>query len=270
VSLPAPSPHGTALVTGASAGIGSDLARELSQRGYGVTLVARRVDALNALAKELDTRVEVIGADLGVADQRVELLHEVERRGLQVDILVNNAGLGTMGPIATTDVDRELQMVRVNVEAVIDLCTRVLPAMISRRTGAILNVSSTAAFTPMPGQAGYAATKAFVQSYTDALRAEVARYDIAVTSLCPGPVRTEFVGEAGATDELFAKVVPGFMWETPELVAKAGIDALAAGRRVVMPGVANRVLSHAEQHLPRSVLVPLIARASPLLRLKRD
>jgi hypothetical protein len=268
--LPPPSPQGTALVTGASAGIGSDLARELAKRGYGVTLVARRENELNALAKELDTRVEVIACDLSVAEQRVELLGEIERRGLQIDILVNNAGLGTMGPIATTDVDRELQMVRVNVEAVIDLCTRVVPTMVERRTGAILNVSSTAAFTPMPGQAGYAATKAFVQSYTDALRAEVARYDITVTSLCPGPVRTEFVGEAGATDELFSSVVPEFMWETPELVAKAGIAALASGRRVVMPGVANRVLSHAEQHLPRSVLVPLIARATPLLRLKKN
>jgi hypothetical protein len=118
------------------------------------------VDALNALAKELDTRVEVIACDLGVAEQRVELLAEIERRDLQIDILVNNAGLGTMGPIATTDIDRELQMVRVNVEAVIDLCTRVIPGMVSRRSGAILNVSSTAAFTPMPGQAGYAATTA--------------------------------------------------------------------------------------------------------------
>jgi short-subunit dehydrogenase len=269
VSLPPPSSQGTAIVTGASAGIGADLARELSQRGYGVTLVARRLNELNALAEELDTRVEVIACDLAVPDQRIELLREVARRGLQVDILVNNAGLGTMGPIAATDVDRELQMVRVNVEAVIDLCTRVVPAMVARRAGAILNVSSTAAFTPMPGQAGYAATKAFVQSYTDALRAEVARYDVTVTSLCPGPVRTEFVGAAGASDELFSKVVPEFMWETPELVAKAGIDALAVGRRVVMPGVANRLLSHAEQHLPRSVVVPLIARATPLLRLKR-
>ena len=270
VSLPSPSSQGTALVTGASAGIGAELARELSRRGYGVTLVARRVDALNALAKELDGRVEVIACDLGVAEERVELLAEIERRGLQVDILVNNAGLGTMGPIATTDIDRELQMVRVNVEAVMDLCTRVVPGMVSRRSGAILNVSSTAAFTPMPGQAGYAATKAFVQSYTDALRAEVARYDISVTALCPGPVRTEFVEQAGATDELFARVVPGFMWETPERVAKAGIDALDAGRRVVMPGITNRALSHVEQHVPRSLIVPLIARATPLLRLKRD
>jgi hypothetical protein len=175
-----------------------------------------------------------------------------------------------MGPIATTDIDRELQMVRVNVEAVIDLCTRVVRGMVSRRSGAILNVSSTAAFTPMPGQAGYAATKAFVQSYTDSLRAEVARYDITVTSLWPGPVRTEFVDAAGVSEDLFSKVVPKFMWETPEMVAKAGIDALDAGRRVVMPGAANRALSHADQHLPRTVRVPLIARLTPLLRLKRD
>lgn len=269
MTLPPPASNGTAIVTGASAGIGSALARELARRGFGVTLVARRVNELNALAKELDTRVEVIACDLGIAEQRLELLSEVERRGLQIDILVNNAGLGTTGPIATTDVDRELQMVRVNVEALIDLCTRVVHGMISRRSGAILNVSSTTAFTPMPGQAGYAATKAFVQSYTDALRAEVARYDVSVTSLCPGPVRTEFVGAAGASDELFAKTVPKFMWETSESVAKAGIDALASGRRVVVPGVANRMLSHAEQHLPRSALVPLIARSSPLLRLKR-
>ena len=170
--LPKPSPTTTAVVTGASSGIGADLARELASRGHGVTLVARREDKLRELAAEIGTavRVEVIVCDVADPAARADLLAAVERRGLTVDVLVNNAGIGTMGPVADASVDDEIAQVRVNVEAVIDLTTRAVQQMVPRGRGAILNVGSTTGFHPFPGQAGYAGTKAFVRAYTDGLR----------------------------------------------------------------------------------------------------
>src|SRR6476620_3965341 len=192
--LPTPSPTATAVVTGASSGIGADIARELASRGHGVTLVARREDKLRELAAELPgVRVEVIACDVADADARAGLLAEVERRGLTVDILVNNAGIGTMGPVAEASVADEIAQVRVNVEAVIDLTTRAVQQMVPRGRGAILNVGSTAGYHPFPGQIGYAATKAFVKSYTEGLRAELVGTGVSVALLVPGPVRTEFL-----------------------------------------------------------------------------
>jgi uncharacterized protein len=158
--LPTPSPTGTAVVTGASSGIGADIARELADRGHGVTLVARREDRLRELADELAgrVRVEVIACDVADSAARAGLLDEVDRRGLTADILVNNAGIGTIGSVTKTLVDDEIAQVRVNVEAVIDLTTRAVQQMVPRRRGAILNLGSTAGYHPFPGQLGYAAT----------------------------------------------------------------------------------------------------------------
>src|SRR3954469_21301941 len=187
MSLPAPAPDRTALVTGASSGIGAELARDLARRGHGVTLVARREDALRELADELSaahgTRNEVISADLAAPGSRAEVVAEVAARGLTVDVLVNNAGLSTSGPVHASDVEAELRMVRVDVEAVVELCTRLLPGMVERRRGAILNVASVGGFQPLPGQAGYGASKAFVLSYTDSLHAELAGTGVTATSL---------------------------------------------------------------------------------------
>ncbi|MGZ6754897.1 MAG: SDR family NAD(P)-dependent oxidoreductase, partial [Nocardioides sp.] len=198
----------------------------LARRGHGVTLVARREDRLRALAEELGdaTRVEVIGCDLADAGARAGLLDEVAARGLEVDVLVNNAGLGALGPVAALDVDDELRMVRVNVEAVLDLTTRAVQQMAPRGRGAVLNVASTAAFQPFPGQASYAASKAFVLSYTEALRVELAGSGVSVTALCPGPVRTEFLAASGADEESFGKAVPSFLWQSSLAVATAGLD----------------------------------------------
>jgi len=160
VALPTPSPTSTAVVTGASSGIGADIARELADRGHGVTLVARREDKLRELAVELAqrVRVEVIACDVADSSARAGLFNEVDRRGLTVDILVNNAGIGTMGSVAKRPVADEIAQVRVNVEAVIDLTTRAVQQMVPRGRGAILNVGSTAGYQPFPGQVGYAAT----------------------------------------------------------------------------------------------------------------
>ena len=194
MALPTAKENTTALVTGASSGIGAEIARELARRGHGLTLVARREDRLKALADELAAphrvRAEVIATDLTDARSRAELPGHVAQRGLVVDILVNNAGFTTMGPVHRAERAAELAMVRTDVEAVVDLCTLFVPGMVTRHRGAVLNTASTAAFQPLPGQAAYGASKAFVLSYGRALGAELAAPGVTVTTLCPGPVET--------------------------------------------------------------------------------
>ena len=216
MALPPPSPASTALVTGASSGIGADLARELATRGHGVTLVARREARLTELAAELHkahgVRAEVVALDLTDADARGGLPGTLAERGLTVEVLVNNAGFSTTGPVHRSDRLREMAMIRTDVEAVVDLCSIFLPGMVERGRGAVLNVASTAAFQPLPGQAGYGGSKAFVLSYTRALRAEVRARGVTVTALCPGPVKTEFAESAGFTEEESENSLPKFMW----------------------------------------------------------
>lgn len=266
--LPTPSPTSTAVVTGASSGIGADLARELAARGHGVTLVARREDKLRELAAELadQVRVEVVACDVADPAARAALFDEVASRGLTVDILVNNAGIGTMGPVKDASVDAEIAQVRVNVEAVIDLTTRAVQQMVPRGRGAILNVGSTAGFQPFPGQAGYAATKAFVRSYTDGVRAELAGTGVTIATLNPGPVRTGFLEAAGMDERSFADAFPKFMWEPSRQVAKAGLDVLAEDGGSVIPGLASQVSTRIFQVLPRRLLLPLLAKQHPALR----
>ncbi len=265
--LPSPSPTTTAVVTGASAGIGADIARELAARGHGVTLVARREDKLHALAKELGAvRVEVIACDVADPAARARLFDELEGRGLAVDILVNNAGIGTMGAVAAAEIDDEIAQVRVNVEAVIDLTTRAVQQMVPRGRGAILNVGSTAGFQPFPGQAGYAATKAFVISYTAALRAELTGTGVTVATLNPGPVRTEFLSSAGMDERTFAKAFPKFMWMPSRDVAAAGIDALEGDRGTVIAGLPNQLSTRLFQLIPNRFLLPLFVKQHPALR----
>jgi short-subunit dehydrogenase len=266
MSLPAPSPDLTAVVTGASSGIGADIARELARRGYGVTLVARRVDRLQALADELPTRAEVVACDVSDAGGRAALLPEIASRGLTVGILVNNAGLSTLGPAATTDPDAEINVIRVNVEAVVDLTTRALPGMVERGQGGILTTASTAAFQPLPGQAVYGATKAFVLSYSEAVRAEVARTGVVVTALCPGPVRTEFAGAAGMSEDAFNESLPEFMFVASTEVARLAVDGLAKNRGVVIPGAVNAIGARLGALTPNRLLLPILRSQHPALK----
>ena len=189
MALPTPKENTTAIVTGASSGIGAEIARELARRGHGLTLVARRADRLQALADELAhahaVRAEVIAADLTDADSRGALPAQLDARGLNADILVNNAGFTTMGAVYRADRAAELALVRTNVEAVVDLCTLFVPGMVTRHRGAVLNTASTAAFQPLPGQAGYGASKAFVLSYGRALRAELRGTGVTVDHAVP-------------------------------------------------------------------------------------
>lgn len=269
MSLPSPSKDATSLVTGASSGIGAEIARSLARRGHGVTLSARREDKLRDLADELSkehgVRAEVVAVDLTDADARGELPGRLQDLGLRVDVLVNNAGFSTTGPVYEADRQSELTMLRTNIEAVADLCTLFLPGMVERRSGAILNVASTAAFQPLPGQTGYAATKAFVLSYTQGLQGELLGKGVTVTALCPGPVDTGFGEKAGFTaDE--ESTMPKFMWVTARAVAEAAVSGLEKGRREVIPGAANQIVARLAHLSPRSILVPAAARMHPALR----
>jgi short-subunit dehydrogenase len=270
MALPPPSPSGTALVTGASSGIGADLARELARRGHGVTLVARRQDRLEALAAELaeatGVRAEVLAVDLSDPDARAGMLGRVADRGLTVDVLVNNAGFSTTGPVHKSDHRREVAMVRTAVEAVVDLCSLTLPGMVERGRGAVLNVASTAAFQPLPGQAAYGASKAFILSFSQAVRTELRGTGVSLTVLCPGPVKTEFAETAGFTQEESENSLPQFMWVPAAQVARLAVEGLDQGRAVVIPGFANRVGAQLGRNTPRRVLLPLLARQHPALR----
>ncbi len=270
MALGDPAPDRTCIVTGASSGIGAAIARQLAGRGHGVTLVARREERLRALADELadahGVRAEVVAADLTDEEARGAILTDLEERGLVVAALVNNAGLSTTGPVHAADPAGELRMIRTDVEAVAHLTTLVLPGMVDRGTGAVLNVASTAAFQPMPGQAGYAACKAFVLSYTHAVRTELKGTGVSVTALCPGPVKTEFVEQAGFTDQEATKAMPGFMWVDAEVVAEQAVDGMVKGRAVVIPGLANKITAASGQITPRRLLLPIIARQHPALR----
>ena len=270
MALPAPSPTSTAVVTGASSGIGADIARELADRGHGVTLVARREERLRDLADELagGVRVEVLACDVADSAARAGLFDEIDSRGLTIDILVNNAGIGTIGSVTKTSVDAEIAQVRVNVEAVIDLTTRAVQQMVPRGRGAILNVGSTAGYHPFPGQIGYAATKAFVKSYTEGLRAELAGTGVTVALLVPGPVRTEFLENAGMEERTFAAAFPKFLWMPSRDVARTGVDALDGDRSTVIAGLPNRLSTRLFQFMPRRLLLPLLASQHP--GLKRD
>ncbi len=268
MTLPTPGTDRAALVTGASQGIGAEIARLLAGRGHRLVLVARSEDKLRALADEVTAqggRADVLPADLADRSTRAALMDRVAELGVTVDILVNNAGFSTMGRVSEADPDAEMQMVEVDVVAVVDLCTRVLPGMVARGRGAILNVASTAAFQPLPGQAGYAAGKAFVLSYTQSLVGELKGSGVTATALCPGPVDTGFGERAGFTKDEAEQALPSVLWLDVESVARAAVEGLDRGRMVVIPGVANRVAATMAQVTPRTLLMPVL-RSHPGLR----
>jgi short-subunit dehydrogenase len=255
MALPPPSPSSTAVITGASSGIGEEFACQLAARGYGVFLVARREDRLRALADDVQrdhgVRAEFAAADLADPADRRKLPDIVSAAGLDVEILVNNAGFTTVGDVHANP-DRQLGMIRVNVEALVDLTTMWLPGMTERGRGAVINVASVAGFQPIPVQTTYAATKAFVLSFTEGVSSELRGTGVSITALCPGPVATEFVEAGGFKNE---SPGPSFIWSTAADVAKAGIEGAAKGKRVVIPGIANRMTASFGRHGPRSILL---------------
>ncbi|MEA2465984.1 MAG: uncharacterized protein QOJ57_110 [Thermoleophilaceae bacterium] len=252
-------------MTGASSGIGADIARELAKRGHGVTLVARREDRLKTLAEELGkagVRVEVVACDVADPDARAQMVDTINRRGLDVEVLVNNAGYGSGGLFVELDADSEVAMVRVNCEAVVALCHQYLPGMVERGRGAVLNVGSTAGEQPLPRQATYSASKAFVNTFSDALHSEMHGKGVTVTSLRPGPVKTEFGDVAGISEELFS--APDFTIKSSEHVAAAAVEGLEKGKRTVAPGMAAKAATIGGRITPRTVLLPLLRRQYPV------
>jgi short-subunit dehydrogenase len=262
VGLPEPSVSGTALVTGASSGIGTAVATELASRGYAVALVARREERLTSLAEELRSdhgvEAEVIAADLGDPEERDRLQDDLRDRGRSVEVLVNNAGFGHQADFAGSPRERMAEMVQLNCEAVVDLTSRFLTPMVERGRGSVINIASTAAFQPMPGSAVYGATKAFVLSFSEAIRTELRGSGVSVTAVCPGPVRTEFMGAAGVPG--VEDRTPSIAWMSPEDIAKHAVDGAARDKRVVVPGMLNRATALAGHYSPRAVALPLIGR----------
>src|SRR3954452_21209816 len=238
-----------ALITGASAGLGVEFARQLSERGHRLVLVARRKDRLEELAKELGN-ARAVALDLSKANAAAKLMADIEAAGEAVDLLVNNAGFGLIGQFAELDAKRLRQMIDLNVGTLTDLCRAVAPQMIKRKSGAILNVASTAAFQPGPRMAVYFATKAFVLSLSEALHEELKPHGIKVPCLCPGPTRTEFGDVAGfGGNGLFDHVAMG-----AREVVEGGLKGLDRNKAVVVPGLVNKVTASSGRFAPRSVV----------------
>ena len=248
-----------ALVTGASSGIGEQFARDLAARGASVVLVARRADRLERVAasirSEHGVRADVVAADLTRPDATTGLLADLRERGVTIDVLVNNAGFATHATLLDEDRQRIDEEVRLNVATVVELTHALLPGMVERRRGVVVNVASTAAFQPVPGMAVYGATKAFVLSFTEAVAYEVRDSGVRVLALCPGATQTEFfdiVGDAASVGRR----------QTPEQVVDTALRAIDArrSRSTVVSGAANRVGSSLPRFVPRRTVTAITAR----------
>ncbi|WP_072802535.1 mycolate reductase [Rhodococcoides yunnanense] len=258
MSLPSPAPEARAVVTGASSGIGEALATELAARGHSLIVVARRGELLEALATTLRTEhgvtVEVRVLDLSDRDARTAFATELSER--EISILCNNAGIATFGPVSGLDPAYERDQVELNAVAVHDLTLAVLPGMIARGTGGILITGSAAGNMAIPNNATYAATKAFVNTFSESLRIELKGSGVHVTLLAPGPVRTETPDPADAS--IVDKLVPDFLWIDSTYTAKLSLDALAKNKMRVVPGLLSKGMSIAGQYSPRSISAPIV------------
>jgi short-subunit dehydrogenase len=249
-----------ALVTGASGGIGYELARILARHGHDLVLVARSADKLAALAERLELdhgiQVRAIAKDLARPEAAAEIHEWLAAEGLAVDVLVNNAGMGLLGKFAEIGIEGDVEMLRLNVEAPTLLTRLLLPAMLERGSGRILNLSSTAGFQPGPLMAVYYATKAYVLSFSEALANEVAGTGVTVTALCPGPTQTGFSSRAGSEQ---SRLFKGPTMDA-RTVAEIGYAALMAGKPVVIPGHRNRILAFGVRLTPRRVVTQIARR----------
>jgi short-subunit dehydrogenase len=255
----------TTLITGASSGIGEVFARKLAVRGRNVLLVARSEDKLITLCNELgrsnSIRAQYVALDLSQPDAPARLFAEAQTRGLFVDLLINNAGFGSMSEFSTLDLARELNMIDLNVKSLVELTHRFLQPMIERRQGAIINVASTAAFQPVPFMATYAATKAFVLSFSEALWEENRTHGIKVLALCPGVTETNFFEAARGHKP------PARVSQTPEEVVDVALRGLAQGKGHVISGWTNFLMTQSERLAPRSLIIRLAGR---MMRSQQD
>jgi len=241
-------PFTSALVTGASSGIGEELTRQLVAAGATVVVVARRAERLESLAAEL-SGVEVLTADLGTRKGQDAVAARIADAERPIDLVVNNAGFGTSGEFSTLDADRLGDEVELNVAALTRLSHAALAVMVPRRRGWLLNVSSVAGFQPAPSLAVYAATKAYVLSLSESLHQEVASAGVHVSALCPGLTKTEF--QAVSNSEHYQSTFPEFMWTTVEQVATAGLEGVAKNRAIIVPGAVYKLVTGAGGVTPR-------------------
>lgn len=253
MSLPKPDIQTTVVITGASSGIGAELARGLARRGFPLLLVARRRERLDELANEVGQEysvgVEVLPLDLGDGKSRAKLASRL--RSEPIAGLCNSAGFGTSGVFHELPVERESEEVTLNALALMELTHATLPGMVERGVGAVMNIASIAGFQPVPFMAVYSATKAFVQTFSEAVHEELHGTGVSVTCLCPGPVPTEWAEIANA--ERFSIPIAQV---SPRGVAEAAIGGMLAGRRTVVPGVVPKVVSTGGRFAPRSLLLP--------------
>jgi short-subunit dehydrogenase len=251
----------TALVTGASSGIGLELATLLARDRHDLVLVARGRERLEAigrgLTEEYGVRVSILPRDLADPTSPAAIARELAERRITIEILVNNAGLGVYGPFAETSLDRELETIHVNVAALTHLTKLLLPGMLERRRGRVLNVASTAAFQPGPLMAVYYATKAYVLSFSEALANETAGSGVTVTALCPGTTITEFQKSAGFAEK---RPLPGPLVMDAASVARAGYAGMLRGKPVVVPGLVNRAIVQGLRATPRRLVTALARR----------
>ena len=249
----------TALITGASSGIGHDLTRLFARDGWDVVVVARSEEKLRELAAELTREhgiaAHVLAADLARPDAAADIVNTLTERGLTIGALVNNAGVGLTGPFVETDLRAELAMIQVNVVALTQLTKLLLPGMVARKRGRILNVASTASFQPGPLMAVYYATKAYVLSFSEALAEELRHTGVTVTALCPGPTETGFVAAAGVgPSRLFSIMKPS----SSAAVARTGYEAMKRGQRVVVHGLRNKLLVQSVRTSPRRLVTFIV------------
>lgn len=242
----------TALITGASVGIGHELARVFAENGYDLVLVARNREQLEKVAAECQTlgkiKARVLPKDLSLPDSSREIFDELMRDGVAVDVLVNNAGFGTHGRFAEIELDADARLLQVNIVALTALTKLFLREMVARGNGRILNVASTAAFQPGPLMATYYASKAYVLHFSEAIAQEVGGQGVTVTALCPGPVNTEFQQRAGIQG---SRPFKGKGIMDARTVARAGFRGLMAGKRIVIPGFTNKFTAAAARFSPR-------------------
>jgi short-subunit dehydrogenase len=248
----------SALITGASAGIGREFARQLASRARTLVILARREQRLNELREELRNRNAQLQVHTRVVDlcdnsQIEELVRSLEQNKIDIDFLVNNAGLGDYGSVATSDIERDNRIIQVNIAALTFLTRALLPRMIERRRGAILNVSSSAGFLPIPGMTVYAATKAYVNSFTEALRAELGKSGVSVSALCPGPVHTEF-GDVAARPGREPERGPEFVYVSVEQAVRDALAAIETDRPLVIPGAMMKLGMFLVRITPLSIL----------------
>jgi uncharacterized protein len=254
-------PRQTALITGASSGIGAALAKRFAENGYNLVIVARGQQALQALAEDLTRQhgvtITVMPKDLALVSAPDELAEALQQQQLQIDVLVNNAGFATYGLFAETDLKAEEDMLQVNMVTLTHLTKLLLPGMLQRGHGKILNVASTAAFQPGPLMAVYYATKAYVLSLSEALAEELRGTGVSVTALCPGPTGSGFQQRAKMEQ---SRLVQGEIMDV-DSVARAGYEGLISNKRIVIPGWQNKVMAFATRLLPRNLVTRLARQA---------